>query len=210
MQSPAWLVSWWEAFGEDDPACELATLSVRDEQDIVCGLLPAYVHTRPLVGPTLRLLGDGRAATDHHTLLCRSPEDEPAVVKAMADWLAGEAGHAWRRIRFESLDADDRPTNHLERLLTEAGLDSERIDDCGSFPARLAPEGEEPDWEAYLASLSKNRRKRLRRWTRQVFDAGRASVRVAPTEADRQAKWPFSVDLHRARRAGVGEQGGFG
>lgn len=208
MQSPAWLTSWWEAFGEDDPACELAVLVVRDDDKLV-GLAPWYTRHRPLVGPTLRLIGDGRASTDHQTLLCRSPEDEPAVVTAIADWLGTNAGDTWRRVRFEALDADDRAMNHLERLLVEAGLDSERIDDLGNFPADMAAHDGKPTWENYLGTLSKNRRKKLRRWEREWFDSGRATVRVATTEADRQELWPLLVRLHGERRVGMGEEGVF-
>lgn len=209
MQSPSWLLSWWEAFGEEDSSYELATLALRDADDRLVGLAPFYVRRRPVVGPTLRLLGDGRASTDHHTILCRTPEDEPAVVRAVADWMIDTAGEAWRRVRFEALDADDRAMNHLERLLGEAGLDTQRIDDLGNFPVQLAAEGEAPDWEAYLATLSKNRRKRLRKWTREKFDTWEATVRVVHTEADREATWPLLVDLHRQRRLGMGEEGVF-
>lgn len=209
MQSPAWLTSWWEAFGEEDAACELSTLAVRNAEGTLIGLAPWYTRQRSLVGPTLRLVGDGRASTDHQTILCRSPEDEPAVVKAVADWLIETAGEAWRRLRFEALDADDRAMNHLERLLAEAELDTERIDDLGSFPAEMAAHEGEPTWDNYLATLSKNRRKKLRRWERDWFDTGRATVRVAQTEKDRRAMWPVLVELHRARRVGMGEEGVF-
>lgn len=209
MQSPAWLVSWWEAYGEDDPNCELATLTVRDGAGTLVGLAPWHTRNRPIVGPTLRFLGDGRAATDHHTLLCRSPEDEPAVVSAVAKWLVDNAGDVWRRVRFESIDADDRAMNQLQRLLDEAGLDTERVADCGSFPAVMAPGDGEATWDNYLASLSKNRRKKLRRWERDWFDTGRAVVRVAETEADRQEIWPLLVRLHRERREAMGYPGVF-
>ncbi|TWT99816.1 hypothetical protein Pla108_07590 [Botrimarina colliarenosi] len=209
MQSPAWLASWWEAFGEDDPACELATLAVRDDQGALIGLAPWYLRHRSVVGPTVRFLGDGRAATDHPTLLCRSPRDEPTVVAAVARWLVDSAGEAWRRIRLESIDADDRAMNHLERLLSEAGLDTERVADCGSFPAELTQNGADPTWDNYLATLSKNRRKRVRRWEREWFDTGRAVVRVAQTEADRRELWPQLVNLHRERREVMGHSGVF-
>lgn len=209
MQSPAWLTSWWEAYGEADAACELATLALRDDAGTLVGLAPWYVRNRSLVGRTLRLLGDGRASTDHQTLLCRSPEDEPAVVKAVADWLIETASQSWRRVRFEALDADDRAMNHLERLLGEAGLDSERIEDLGSFPAAMADHDVEPTWGNYLGTLSKNRRKKLRRWQRDWFDTGRATIRVAQTEADRQELWPLLVRLHAERREGMGCEGVF-
>lgn len=209
MQSPAWLTSWWEAYGKGDAARELATLALRNDAGTLVGLAPWYVRNRSLVGRTLRLLGDGRASTDHQTLLCRSPEDEPAVVKAVADWLIDTAGESWRRVRFEALDADDRAMNHLERLLGEAGLDSERIDDLGSFPAEMVPHDAEPTWDNYLATLSKNRRKKIRRWEREWFDTGRATIRVAQTEADRQELWPLLGSLHAERREGMGAVGVF-
>jgi CelD/BcsL family acetyltransferase involved in cellulose biosynthesis len=209
MQSPDWLVSWWEAFGEDDPNCELATLAVRDDAGGLIGLAPWYLRGHALAGPTLRFLGDGRAATDHPTLLCRSPEDEPAVVAAIAKWLVDGAAEVWRRLRFEAIDADDRAMNQLERLLVEADLDAERIEDCGSFLVEMAPDGVEPIWDNYLATLSKNRRKRLRRWEREWFDTGRAAVRVATTEAERAELWPLLVKLHHERRAALGYVGVF-
>lgn len=209
MQSPAWLVSWWEAYGEEDPALELATLAVRDDKGRLAGLAPWYRQKRPLVGATLRLLGDGRASTDHHTLLTRSPEDEPAVVTAAARWLIDTAGDAWRRLRFEALDAHDSATLHLQRLLDEAGLDTERIDGVGRFPVALPSTNSDNRWEAYLATVSKNRRKRLRKWTREQLDTGRATIRVAETQADREALWPTLVRLHGERREGMGEEGVF-
>lgn len=209
MQSPAWLISWWEAYGEDDPSCELATLAVRDAYDALVGLAPCYVRRRPVVGPTLRMLGDGRASTDHHTVLCREPELEPGVVNAVAEWIVESAGHAWRRIRFEAIDADDRAMSHLERLFDEAGLDTQRIDDLGSFPADMAAHEDEPTWDNYLATLSKNRRKRLRRWEREQFETGRAVTRVADSEAERRELWPELVRLHRERRQAMGYQGVF-
>lgn len=209
MQSPEWLLSWWEAYGEADPACSLAVLAVRDDAGLLVGLAPFYVRQRALAGPTLRLLGDGRASTDHHTILCRTSEHEPAVVTAVAEWLAESAGDLWRRVRLEALDADDRAMNHLERLLGEAGLDTERIDDLGSFPAQMAAHDNEPTWDNYLATLSKNRRKRLRKWGREVIGSGQAVVRIAQSEAQRRELWPLLVKLHRDRREAMGCEGVF-
>ena len=99
--------------------------------------------------------------------------------------------------------------NHLERLLSEQGLDTERIEDLGSFPAELIREDSPPDWEGFLSTLSKNRRKKLRRWDREWFESGRASLRVAQNEQDRAELWPELVRLHNERREGMGETGVF-
>lgn len=206
MQSPAWLLSWWEAYGEDDAANELQVLAFYSDADQLVGLAPWYVRCHPVTGRTLRFLGDGRASTDHHTLLCCA-EEEPAVVTAVARWLKETAGVAWRRVRFEAIDADNRAMNQLERLLEEAGLDTERIDDLGSFPVELTQIDTEATWGNYLTMRSKNRRKRMRRWQREWFDTGRAKVRVVKTEEERQELWPLLIQLHNERREGMGEQG---
>jgi len=206
MQSPAWLLSWWEAFGEEDPTCELLTLAFYSEEGPLIGLAPWYTRRHPVAGRTLRFLGDGRASTDHHTLLCHAQEEQ-AFVTAAARWLIDSAGEAWQRLRFEAMDDDNRAMDALERLLKEANLDTERIGDLGSFPAELTEAGVDLTWEQYLQSLSKNRRKRMRRWQRAWFDTGRATVRVVKTEAERQELWPLLVRLHRERREGMGEQG---
>lgn len=203
MQSASWLLSWWQAYGEDNKAMSLSVVLAWQDDQLV-GLAPFYVEHHPLFGKTLRWLGDGRASTDHTTLLTESAEHEPAVVIAIAGWVAEGATKRWHRLRLEAIDANDRAGNQFERLLFEAGIDTEWIDDIGSFPAPLAS-----DWETYLAGFSKNRRKRLRRWEREWFDTGRVSMRIAKTEAEREAMWPELVQLHNERREGMGEQGVF-
>lgn len=209
MQSPAWLVSWWEAYGESDPASELAVLAVRDSDKRLIGLAPFYCYSNTVFGTALRFLGDGRASTDHTSLLVRSPESEPQVVKAVAQWIVDHAGHAWRRLRLEAVNTDDRAMVQLERLLAEAGIDTEWIADIGSFSVDMAAHGEHPTWDNYLGTLSKNRRKRLRRWDRDYFETGRAVVRLADSEAERRQLWPELVRLHRERREAMGYTGVF-
>ena len=208
MQSPEWLVSWWEAYGQDDPRRDLVTLAICDDDGRLAGLAPWYTRRTPMAGATLRQLGDGRASTDHSTILCAA-EDEPAVVTAAAGWLIETVGTAWRRVRLEAINDDDRAMSHLERLLVEAGLDTQRIADVGSFPAELTTDGAEPTWDNYLATLSKNRRKKLRRWQREMFDTGRAVVRVVSTAEELREQWPTLVRLHNERREGMGERGVF-
>ncbi len=203
LQSPAWLVSWWEAYGEDDPQLELSVLAIWDGERLA-GLAPFYVKNHPYLGRTLRWLGDGRASTDHSTILIASAEDEPAVVTAVADWISEGASDHWHRLRLEAIDRGDRPCEELCRLLDEKSFDTEWINDVGSFPAPLAE-----DWESYLGSLSKNRRKKFRRWTREWFDTGRAEVEVVSSIEELRAMWPELVRLHNERREGMGKEGVF-
>ncbi|TWT46909.1 GNAT family N-acetyltransferase [Botrimarina hoheduenensis] len=212
MQSPEWLVSWWEAYGESNPHATLAVLAIRNETGVLIGLVPWWLQSRPFAGATLRWLGDGRAASDHTTLLCRSPEDEPAVVSAAARWVAQGAGRVWRRLRLENLDADDRASAEFCRLLEQYGIETEWVASIDSFLVTFpATPGIDPAalWEAYLETLSKNRRKKLRRWRRDGLDSGRATVRMVHDEDERRELWPVLVRLHRERREAMGEHGVF-
>lgn len=203
LQSPAWLISWWEAYGESDPQFKLSVLAVWDEGRLA-GIAPFYLKSHPYLGKTLRWLGDGRASTDHSTILVASAEDEPAIVTAVANWIVEGVTKRWQRLRLEAIDRGDRACEQLCRLLEEANLDTEWINDVGSLPAPLAD-----DWESYLGSLSKNRRKKFRRWVRDWFDTARASVEVVTTEEQRKAMWPLLMKLHNERREGMGKEGVF-
>ena len=207
MQSPEWLIAWQRAYA-DSVDQELCVLAMRDAVGRLAGLAPWRIERRPMIGATLRWIGDGRASTDHHTLLCEEA-DRDSVVDAAADWLVTHAGETWRRMRLEAVDEDDPTMNGLERRLIEAGLDSERVSDLGSFLAPLRDEQGEATWDGYLKLLSKNRRKKLRKLRREFFESGRASIRIVTTEEERQHWWPTLVRLHAERRQSMGEQGVF-
>ncbi|MGL4511969.1 MAG: GNAT family N-acetyltransferase [Lacipirellulaceae bacterium] len=215
MQTPDWLAPWWDSYGERDPREQLSVLAFWDDATgRLAGLAPWRVRAS-LAGPTLRFLGDGRAATDHQSLLVASPEDEPAVVHAAARWLRETAGKLWRRARFEGIDDDDRAMSQLLDTLEAVGLDVERVPDLGSFgvswPLTGGAAAADPDaaWATYLATLSKSRRKRLRRFERERLGAAGTRVVVAQTEAEREALWPTLERLHNERRRGMGRPGAF-
>lgn len=205
MQSPEWLLAWWNAYGKPERGVEheLCVLTVRDSEGRLVGLAPWRLEKRSLAGPTLRWLGDGRASSDHHTLLCGA-EDREEMVESIADWLITHAGDTWRRVRFEAITDNDLAMHALQRRLADAQLDTEWIDDHGLYTAVLSESDEPTAWNDYLNSRSKNRRKRLRRWTRELFESGRATVRRVTTEEERQLMWPLLVRLHRERREAMG------
>jgi CelD/BcsL family acetyltransferase involved in cellulose biosynthesis len=215
MQGPDWLLSWWDAYAADDPRERLSVLAFWDEATgRLAGLAPWRVRTT-WGGATLRFLADGRAATDHQSVLVASPEVEPAVVHAAARWLHETAGKLWRRARFEGVNDDDRVMRHLTELLGSEGIDVERVPDMGSFAVDwtsccLEAIGDaDGAWEAYLATLSKSRRKRLRRFARERLDAPGTRVVVAETESQRRDLWPVLERLHNERRQGMGFTGAF-
>ena len=64
-------------------------------------------------------------------------------------------------------------------------------------------------WEAYLTQLSKNHRKRCRRWQRGYFDNGRAVVKTAESPEQLTTGLTILQQLHDSRRRSLGDQGVF-
>jgi CelD/BcsL family acetyltransferase involved in cellulose biosynthesis len=64
-------------------------------------------------------------------------------------------------------------------------------------------------WDQFLAALSKNHRKQLRRSWRTLVDTGRAVLHTVERKGDLQLAWENLVDLHQLRHLGLGELGCF-
>jgi len=199
MQSHTWLASWWRHYAT--PTCELFVVVVRDG-DAVVGIAPWYVETARGTR-RIRSLGDGQVCSDHATLLV-DPTRATEVVEALTAWLSTAAADQWDELQLESIDADDPAVEHLADQLQQAGCLLAHRDAPGTCTVALPA-----DWEAYLALVSKNRRKRCRRWIKQFFDTGRATVEVAQSPAECLRAWPMLVELHNARRHELGEPGAF-
>lgn len=205
-QSPAWLIPWWQSYSiesSSSPPLELSTLAFRDDHGRLCGLAPLYVERRRVLGNTLRLLGDGRACSDHATILSQ-PERQTEVVDALADWLIESSGTRWHSIRFESIECDEPSFARLLSRLSEVECWVTSTADQGTCAITL-PES----WEEFLSLRSKNHRKRCRRWDRSFFQSGRASTRRVHTLEELEIARRFLVSLHNERRSSVGEGGAF-
>lgn len=199
MQSREWLQSWWETYQQ--PTTELFIIAAREEGQLV-GLAPLYCENHR-GRRVLHWLGDGRVCSDHPTLLTE-PGYEKRFAEQLANWLLKPANRCWDELLLEAIDADDLASNHLVDRLTAADCSLVVKDQPVSCYVDL-PESR----HAYEMSLSKNHRKRCRKWTKQFFDTGRAKVYVSTTAKACLEGWQTLVDLHNERRTGLGEAGAF-
>lgn len=199
MQSHAWLSTWWECYASSRR--QLAVVVARQGGELV-GVAPWYGQRR--FGRTaLRWLADGHVASDHHTLLA-APGQRSQFATLLADWLVDQRPFAWHQLRLEAVDTPDAACQALvERL---AGRHCPRVEqsEVGSCSVDLPA-----DWETYLMQVSKNHRKRCRRWNKQYFDSGLATVDIATTASQCMSAWQTLVDLHNSRRAALGQRGAF-
>lgn len=202
MLSAPWLARWWEHFGCADQGASLFVLSVRDNDGALVGLAPFFVNS----SRTIEFLGSGKVCSDHPSILCQEGYED-AVVSEVVDWLFDEsAGRTqWQGIDLEAVDSDDTVMQQfVERLRTRSDALVTCREDTGSWYLDL-PES----WEEYLQGLTKNRRKRCRRWTRNYFESGRAKLRVFSEAEQLEEGFAILEELHNRRRRGVGEAGAF-
>jgi len=200
MQSRTWLSTWSEVFTDGERTEPCLVVVRRDDEPI--GLAPWSITTSPLGVRRLGFLGDGLICSDHAAILAK-PGCERPVVTALAAWLRRHVGTAWDVIQFESIDAGRSPAHEL--VASVADLSCLRLErprpSCWTvdLPATV---------EEYFASLSKNHRKRCRRWRQEYFESGRASSfswSAAPIEAG----WNELDRLNRARRESLGDRSAF-
>lgn len=209
-----WISTWWRHYGpsvDSRQEDQLCVLGVIDGQGELIGIAPWYLARSRAKGRVLRFLGAGEVCSDYLTILCRTPHQE-AVIQPLADWLI-QAAHSrqqgaplqdnrWDLIELEGVDAEDTAIRDLLRALEarratvapRPGLNCWRI----PLPA---------SWDAYLAMLSKDHRKRVRRIEARYFQPGRAVLRTVSSPEDLQRAETILVDLHQRRHQALGHPG---
>ena len=200
MQSPDWLLRWWEVFG-DTSRDRLCTLLAYDDERLV-GVAPWYLRNKWPGGNCLRFLGDGEVCSDHSTVPIAVGYEE-VVTQAIGDWLRSQAGQQWQTLRFDSVDEDNEVVARIVNLFASEGCEVHTRRTVGNWEFAL-PE----TWDAYLANVSKNHRKRCRRWVRNHFESGQLRV-VRVLADDYQRGWGEVSRLNRERREIVGDRSAF-
>ena len=191
------------------PRIRLATLCVFDSDDSLIGIAPWYLDCSAMRGRVLRPLGSGEICSDYLGILCH-PGREEAVVESLADFLVANAfdddpdALRWDLLDLDGVDAEDRNMSTLVDHLAGSGCLVHRRRGANCWRLELAA-----DWDSYVASLSRNLRRDVRRLERDLLDTDRVTLhRVARIEELPRAMDVF-VDLHQRRRRSLGEAGCF-
>ncbi len=200
MQSHQWLGAWWEVYGQQQRGLYVVAAHVDGR---LVGLAPLYLDARG----DLHWLGDGQVCSDHASLLVVEgyrQEFAAQLASLLMQNGDGDSLAAWRNIVLDSTNTQSVETQTLSKALTvHGGFRSDHIE-VGSCYIDLPS-----TWEDYLSSISKNHRKRCRRWLKTYFDSGRATIEVATTPDACLAAWDTLVQLHNARRNNLGHRGVF-
>jgi len=195
MSGPDWLLPWWEHYGTDRDRLQLVMFFAGRQ---LVSVAPLYLEN----GRDFKLLGSGKVCSDYSELLIGDPVWVDRAETLLIDWLMSDDSPRWRSMHLEAIDSDSKTlqmAHGWNDRLTVSDLPGESV--CTiALPA---------DWEQYLKSLSKNHRKRVRRWTRQHLET--EQVQTLSTESGWSLEEAFEclIHLHNLRRSDLPEKGAF-
>ncbi len=208
-----WLSNWWRHYGPKNDAetlrTRLATLCVFDDFDNLIGVAPWYLDCSALHGRVLRPLGSGEVCSDYLSILCH-PAHEDAVVEAMAEFLLENISDndpdslRWTLLAFDGIDAEDRRMAALVEQLAASGCSVDRRPRLNCWQLDLPT-----DWQSYVASLSRNLRRDIRRLERSLLDTDRVVLHEVRRLDELPLAMDILIDLHQRRRKMLGQRGCF-
>ena len=197
-----WVRCWADVMGRSN--IRPLVICVRDERGDLVGIAPFYIATLRLghVLPyrVLRIMGDYPTGADYPDLILRRNGDEAitaAIVKALKSrrgwdliWMPGMAG--W--------------TGSFDRIVAASGASGLL---CRSRSIAFAVVPLPPVKEAYVRSLSKNKRQQLRAETKRVLERPGVEISRCDADADVPAFLEALFDLHSRRWEEKGDTGTF-
>ncbi len=201
-----WLSTWWEHYQQGR---ELYAIAVHDDANQLLGVLPLYREHNAARGRVLRLLGSGEVCSDYVTVLTTN-EHEDVVIEAISSHLLAACDRdaiesdLWDLLELDGVNNTDPAIAKLVAALSESGCGIHRKPGMSCWNVPLPS-----SWDELYGSLSKNRRKALRRLQRDAFDDGNAVFRTARTDDEFELAMKQFVDLHQKRRISLGEPGCF-
>ncbi|HMP80048.1 MAG TPA: GNAT family N-acetyltransferase [Pirellulaceae bacterium] len=205
-----WLRAWWEAYSRSDvrrfePRRQLAVCSVGDSAGKLLGIGPFYVSTG-IANRTLRLLGDGQAASDYVGILA-APREMDAVTRTIANWLhSADFRQQFGGIDLIECDGQRNDAPWIGSFIDElqhSGWRAIQSEQEGAWQIDLPS-----DWSTYLRQLNQSHRRKVKKIAQQVSEG---SVQVEWIDDVRKLDtwWPRFVALHQRRRHELGQPGCF-
>ncbi len=212
FRSWVWASNWWRTYGlsrdgSSQSGKELYVLAVLDENGRLAGIAPWWIQGTAAQGSTLRILGSGEVCSDYLSVLCHRSKEE-AVAAALAEWLTRAAcspgRDRWDSLVLEGVDSEDRAIQRLTEELAKRGHTVHSRPGLSCWRIELPA-----SWDEYLARLSKDHRKQLRRAERIYLTTGRARLHTVTNREELELAWHILLDLHQRRHRELGEPGCF-
>ncbi|MBS0208300.1 MAG: GNAT family N-acetyltransferase [Planctomycetes bacterium] len=196
-----WNSTWWRHYA--DRQRQLFVLLAHDAQRQLVGIAPCFVERSMLRGRRVRFLGSGEVCSDYTSLLA-APGAEQQVADNFADWLDGPGRPHWDRLDLDGQSADDLAGLALAEAMRRRHHAVE-IEQQGNTWRVTLPS----DWAAYVASLGRSPRSKVRKLERRMEADGGFQLCEVKSMDDFYRGFNILVELHQKRREFLGEPGCF-
>jgi CelD/BcsL family acetyltransferase involved in cellulose biosynthesis len=199
MQSPDWLLSWWETFA--GPTRQLQILVVQLEQKTL-GIAPLYSSRYAGSVGITRWLGSGRACTDFQSLVT-APANQELVQLAVAQWfLNRQRAGTWSMLELDGV-GEHALLGVLIQQMQLAGCPVETVSRESTWRIELTD-----GWKGFVAGLSKTQRAQARNLLNRFDKNQDYRFRIARGD-ELPAALEASIELHQRRWQATGHPGCF-
>jgi CelD/BcsL family acetyltransferase involved in cellulose biosynthesis len=199
FSSFAWISAWWQQFGNKR---KLAVIIARIDGTIV-GIAPLYIErktTKKIPGIRhLRLIGDQYVGSTYLDFLIGS--------NRTSDILSALINKA-QSLRFDVMELKPIAVSSRHRLPMTKFISSKLYRSVESDSPMVSLPA---SWDDFMGSLSKNKRKEIRRKEKALADLGEVSLREIDLadSAEFEKAFEVLVEQNRSRFHAVGISGGF-
>ena len=195
MSSPDWLMPWWKHYRATNDQLQLVFFFNGEE---LVAVVPLYLENQT----HFKLLGSGKVCSDHSELFIAREQWRETVSSRFHKWLISSEAPNWSSLKLEAIDRLGPSSQLVTQWQNGVSVHQESGDSVCSIPLPGS-------WDEYLASLSKNHRKRVRRWTRQHLDTNHVQPRCTGAGWDFEEAFECLIELHNLRRKHLAESGAF-
>lgn len=197
-----WQTQWWEHYGKKH---SLSVWVLNDKGEDIA-ILPLYIKERRALKLSsvreLRMLGTGGDTSPDYLGLISAKALSDDAYNALCQAIMET--HDWDVLVFTDLREDDALMRALSTRFKQQG------GHCGQTPcAEIRYITMPTTFDDYLASLSSNQRKQVRRRRRRAEEAGPFTFLRWPEDKAIDEAFDDMVRLHQLRRADLDEAGSF-
>ena len=184
--------TWWQTLGGGEwshESSQLQLIIARQDGQLV-GVAPFFFSEKPGNPPALRFIGQIEVS-DYLDFLCPLSDLQPFIV-GLLDFIKVEPGLLSRDLDLANFQDDSPSLSILRELYEQKGVQytSEVLQPSPFIPMM-------PDWEEYLASISKKQRHEIRRKMRNADAHYLTDWYVVTAEHNVQEEIQALIDMMR-------------
>ena len=184
--------TWWETLGGGEWPANTSQLQIiiARKDDQLIGIAPLFYSEKADSLPALRFIGQIEVA-DYLDFLCPLSELQDFIT-GLVDFIQVEQGLLSRKLDLANFQDDSPSLLILRQLCEQKGIqyESEVLQPSPFIPMK-------PDWEEYLASISKKQRHEIRRKLRNAEAHHQTDWYIVSTEHNLPEEIQAFIDMMR-------------